>query len=131
MKVLWDSRFYKVSFFVYIKLHYQQNSVSTVIVNLEFARVALIAGEIRKNKFFSLTGCKTLILSIFEKNFFNTSQNKSVVRYRFKSKLQGSTVCLFSVIETSLFFLQVCKALFVTLEEMYTKWLTYVERQNV
>ena len=107
------------SFFAYIKLYYQQNSVSTVIVNLgNFARLALIANE-NENKFFSVT-CKTLIFSIFEKIFLIRVTNKSVVRYRFKSKLQSSN-CMFVKCNRKLLFLQVRKALFVRTKEMYTK----------
>ena len=53
MKVHWDSRVLQgVVFRIYIKLNYQQNSVSTVIVNLEnFARLAY-SGENNKKKIF-------------------------------------------------------------------------------
>ena len=121
MKVHYDSRFYKVSFFAYIKLYYQQNSVSTVLVNWKnFARLSFIAGENMKNNFFSVTGCKIRILSIFEKIFLIRVTNKSVVDTALNPNCKVPTVCLYSVIG-NLFFLQVCKALFVRTREIYTK----------
>jgi len=111
--------------FCIYKIYYQQNSVSTVIVNLEILQDNANRGKIVKKNFFGNRLQNTDFVN-FWKNFFNTS-HKQVSWYRYIPNCKFQ-LCVCLVIKSSLFFCKCVKlCLLRTRGNVYKSRHTYVD----